>query len=184
MKLVTKISSLLVVALFSVNAVAADMALEAGFRSQSGDAPTGSTSKSQTAFQLGGSGVFDFGAPVALRTGFFYTQRNLNFTNDTTGVETKTKLNYFDIPALAFFKFDYGGVYAGVVASINLDNSTEGGTKMTGVKSFLLPIQFGAAFKVAPQLGVNAFFETIPGDVANNQSGYKAVGVNLMVFWD
>lgn len=190
-ELASKLSTMILVsamsaAMISTKANAADFALQAGFRSQSGTSATGTTAKSQTAFQLGGIGTFDLSGPLAVRSGFEYVQRNVNFTNDSTSAETATKLNYFDIPVGLMYKFDYGGVYAGVALGMNLDSSASGGgvNKLTDVQSMIVPVQIGATFKFAPQLGANIFFETIGGNVAKDLSSYKAVGANLVIFWD
>ena len=72
--------------------------------------------------------------------------------------------------------------------AVNLDKTYSGtgvfaGGSVTGAQSSINPFIIGAAFKFAPQLGANVFFET-GGDAANNLKNYRSVGVNLMFTFD
>lgn len=172
---------------FSAVASAADMGLEVGFRSQSGDGPAGTSAKSETGYQVGIVTAFPLNGALNLRLGYLYTQRPLSVTDDVTGATSKANLNYFDIPVTLLYKFEeYAGIFAGPVVAINLDNSCSGvaGCKINDVKSPVVPIQLGATFKFAPQLGATVYFETSGGDMATGLSNYRAVGANLLVTFD
>ncbi len=176
---------------FSV-AQAADFGIEAGVRSQSADASTsGVTADSKTDFQLGGVGQFPVNGAFQIRSGLLYTSRNVDLTVKAAGITSigTLTLTYFDIPIQALYKFeDYGSVFAGPVISFILDKKCElnnGVTcTVTAAKSLLLPLQLGATFKFMPQLGATIYFETIPGDVADNFGNYRAIGANLLFTFD
>lgn len=176
--------------LVSSSAYALNYGLELGFRQQSAASPTGSSAVSQNGIQGGVTGAFDLSSPLSLRLGFLYTQRPQIFKNDTTNSETKVSMNYFDIPVALMYQIEeYAGVYGGVVAGLNLDSSCDtSGCKANEVKSLLMPIQIGANFKFAPQMGATVYYETSSGDAAKLNGtgigGYKAVGVNLMITFD
>ncbi len=177
---------------FFSTAHAADFGIEAGVRSQSADASTsGVTAESKTDFQLGGVGQFPVSGPLHVRSGLLYTSRNVDLTVKTLGITSKgtLTLTYFDIPVQALYKFeDYGSVFAGPVISFILDKKCEldnsSTCTVTGAKSSLLPLQLGATFKFLPQMGATIYFETIPGDVAENFGNYRAIGANLLFTFD
>ena len=52
------------------------------------------------------------------------------------------------------------------------------------VNGMVVPITFGAQFKFLPNLGVNVFFETVPGEVAKGVKNSRAVGANLLIAFD
>lgn len=169
---------------------ASDFNAEVGFRQQSGDAASGITAKSEVGYQLGMTGHFELNGPLMLRTGLLYTQRPITIQLDSDkSSEAKIAFTYFDIPLALMYKFeDYGGAYIGVVAAVNLDKTVSGtgsfaSLKASDVKSMITPFILGAAFKFAPNLGVNIYFES-GGDVAQDQKNYRAVGANLMVSFD
>ncbi len=176
---------------FSV-ANAADFGIVAGVRSQSADASTtGVTAESKTDFQLGGIGEFSINGPFHIRSGLLYSSRNVDLTVKAAGITSTgtLTLTYFDIPVQAQYKFeDYGSVFAGPVIAFILDKKCElnnGATcTVTGAKSLLLPLQLGATFKFMPQVGATIYFETIPGDVADNFGNYRAIGANLLFTFD
>lgn len=169
---------------------AAEFSAEAGFRQQSGDGASGITTKSEVGYQLGMTGSFELNGPLMFRTGLLYTQRPLTFqVTGATSSEAKVSLTYFDVPLTVMYKFeDYGGVYAGLVAAVNLDKSYSGTgslatNNLTDVKSMITPFILGAAFKFAPGMGVNIYFESA-GDVAKDQKSYRGVGANFMLNFD
>lgn len=186
----TRLIAVLFSTLFAVSASAASYGLEVGFRQQSASAPTGATATSQNGAQVGLSSSFELGGALGLRVGYLYTQRPMIYKDDLLGTETKVGLNYFDIPVAVMYRFeDYAGVFAGVSFGLNLDNSCDGtGCKVTDVTSLVTPIQLGASFKFAPQLGATVYYEMLSGDVAKlngtKLADYKAVGVNLMITFD
>ncbi len=82
------------------------------------------------------------------------------------------------------FKFmENVGVYGGVNVDFNLSDDC-GSPSCDDVQSLTTPIVIGAAFKFAPQMGANVFFESGSGEVAEGVKDFKAVGVNLMITFD
>lgn len=168
-----------------------DFAIEAGFRQQSADTDTaGIGTKSQVGYNLGVTAAFPATGPLWFRTGLHYTQRPIVLTSTASpSDEAKISMTYFDIPLELMYKFeDFAGVYGGLILSMNLDKTYSGtgifaGGSVTGVKSTLTPFVIGAAFKFAPQLGANVFFET-GGDAATGLKNYRSVGVNFMFTFD
>lgn len=180
---------MLVVLSFSATAFAvdADFGLEVGFRQQSGSTDSvGVTAKSQTGFTLGLSAFVPLQGALGLRTGLQYSQRPLVIEVDGGGGDMKLNLSYFDVPVALAFKFtDAAYVFGGVELAMNLENSVTAsgsmsGQKLTDTKSMVLPVVIGANFKFASQLGATVYFETIPGEIAKDLNGYRAVGANLM----
>ncbi len=173
-------------------AQAADFGIEAGVRSQSADAGgTGFTAESKTDFQMGGVGQFPISGAFYIRSGLIYTQRSVDLTYKATSTTSTGSLTmtYFDVPAQVFYKFeDYGSVFAGPVVSFILDKKCElsGGSTctVTAAKSMLVPLQLGGTFKFMPQMGATIYYETIPGDVAENFSNYRAIGANFLFTFD
>ena len=162
-----------------------DLALEVGFRQQNGTA-TGANldGKSKIGYQLGMTAAFPVAEAWSIRTGLMYTERSIKVESSISTLSESAKFTYVDIPATVMYKFvDYAGAYAGVNLSMNLDNDC-GSTKCTGVKSMITPFVVGAAFKFAPQLGGDVFFETMSGEVADNLKDFKAVGAHLMITFD
>ena len=175
----------------NVFAAASDYGVEIGFRSQSADtASTTETTKAGVGYQMGASGSFQLGGALNLRTGLMYVERPIKLAAVSTTDTADVRLTYFDVPVTLSYKFeDYASVYAGVALSLNLSNTISGtgylaASKITNAKSMLVPITFGAAFRFAPQMGVNLFFETIPGDLADNYKNYRAVGANFLFYFD
>ncbi|MBX2987819.1 MAG: outer membrane beta-barrel protein [Bdellovibrionaceae bacterium] len=186
------LSALLVGSVFTVQAAHADdFGLEVGFRQQSGtlDA-TGVTAKSQSGYQLGVSGFFPFQGNLGLRSGFFYVNRPLAVDVDAGGGDAKISLTYFEVPLALAYKFeDYASVFGGVALSINLDKTYDGngilkGQKVDDVKSPVLPLILGASFKFAPQMGTSVFFESFGGEAAKGLKDFKAVGANLVIYFE
>lgn len=169
-----------IVTVYTANSFAAgDFGLEVGLHNQSGDTDLNQSTTTQGGFQFGATAAFQVNGPLHFRTGMLYTNRHLKVS------DTKYSLNYLDIPATLMYKFeDYAGVFAGVVASLNLDSSTNDSTKVTGVKSTLFPIVFGATFKFAPQMGATIYYESISGDVADHLKNFRAVGANLVMTFE
>lgn len=171
---------------------AADFGVEAGVRSQSGDAgASGFTAESKTGFQLGGVGQFPLSGEWYIRSGLLYTQRNVDLTYKAGGTTSTGSLTmtYFDVPLQGLYKFeDYGSVFAGPLFSMILDKKCQlsnGNTcTVTSAKSMLIPFQLGATFKFMPQVGATIYYETIPGDIADNFGNYRAIGANLLFTFD
>lgn len=182
------------VLLISSAAVAADFGIEVGFRQQSGSVENsaGTSAKSQMGLSLGVSSFIPMGeGQFGLRTGFHYVQRPLTLELDAPSVgSAKVNLSYVDVPLAIAMKFEeYASVFAGTALALKLEDSVSSdgamaGRKLQDSKSMVMPIQFGASFKFAPQMGATLFFETIPGEVAKDLGSYRAVGANLVFTYD
>ncbi len=190
-----KILLVMVANLICGNVFANEFAANIGFRSQSGSisssgAGAGGSAKSQTGIEGGVIGIFDFAEKMGLRTGFMYVQRPLSLSSDAGLGDAKFNLNYFDVPLQFSYNIgDVGSLFIGPVVSVNLDSNSSGtgiynGVKMTSIKSTVFPLQIGASFKFASQLGATVYFETIPGEVAQDFSSYRAVGALLFVSFE
>lgn len=158
-------------------------AIEAGFKWGSANQNGADSNKQDLAFQLGGSVVLNFSTAIGLRTGLFYSERAFKseFPGGTTG---EGKITYFEVPAHLMFKLeDYAGVYVGPSLAVKLGDEYSPGN-MTDVKDMVVPLTFGAQFKFTPVLGLNVFFETVPGELANGIKNSRAVGVNLLIAMD
>ncbi|UYL10319.1 PorT family protein [Bdellovibrio sp. SKB1291214] len=183
--------SLLVASGLFSSAAFADLnyGVELGVRSQSGDTDTAvASTDSKTAMQFGVFGIMPISGAWNLRTGLLYTQRPLIVKS--AGLENNIDMNYVDIPLNIMYKFeDYAGVYLGVNLGINMDKKCSlAGCTMSDVTSPLIPLTVGAAFKFAPNFGVNFYFESASGKVVtvNNSDlkNYRAIGANLILTFD
>jgi hypothetical protein len=163
-------------------------ALEVGFKLNTMDADGATSNKQTQAFQGGGSIVFDFAdTGFGLKTGLMYSERT--FKNETGASTDEGKITYFDIPAQIMFKFeDYAGIFFGPSFSTKLGDECKrsGGAScaLTDIKSTIMPLTFGAQFKMASNFGLSLFFETISGDVAQNLGSSRGVGANLLFVFD
>ena len=166
-------------------------ALEIGIKMNTMDGDNATSNKQAQGFQGGGSMVFDFGdSGFGLKTGLMYSERPFKIENGTTTSEGK--ITYFDIPLHVMFKFeDYAGIFLGPSFSTKLGDECEatvagvGATcNLTNVKSSIMPITFGAQFKVAANFGLSLFFETASGEIAQGIKDSRAVGANLLFVFD
>lgn len=184
-KLILVTASMFVVATASAN----EFALEGGFRQQNGDTPTGITAKPVTGYQVGGLAYFPLASEFFLRTGLMYTQRTIRGeVTATPTIDLQYTMNYVDIPVTGFYKFsDYGGVFGGVIFSNNFEKSWSVSGRTTtelDVKSSIFPFVVGANFKFLPQVGASVYYEFMSGEVARDLKNYRAVGVNLAVYFE
>ncbi|WP_409479034.1 hypothetical protein [Pseudobdellovibrio sp. HCB154] len=163
-------------------------ALEVGFKLNTMDLDGATSNKQSQAFQGGGSIVFDFGdSGFGLKTGLMYSERT--FKNEALLSNLEGKITYFDVPLHLMFKFeDYAGIFLGPSFSTKLGDecttSFGGGCSVPGVKSTIMPLTFGAQFKMAANFGLSLFFETISGKVADNLESSRGVGANLLFVFD
>jgi len=162
--------------------------LEVGLRLNTVDLTNATSQKQSQAFQFGGSIVFDLGAGetknFGLKTGLSYVERT--FKNETNAVSTSGKITYADIPVHFMFKFeDYAGIYFGPSFAMKMSDECTGcGTGgITGIKSTITPITFGAQFKFSPNLGMGLFFEKA-GDLSSDLKDSRAVGANLLLVFE
>lgn len=159
-------------------------ALELGFKWNSADLDNSTSGKQEIGFQVGGSSVFNITPAFGLKTGLFYSERP--FKAEFAGpIEIKGKVTYFEVPLFFMFKFEeYAGLYVGPSLAVKLGDEVNNGGKLTDVKGLIIPITMGAQFKFTSALGLNIFFETVPGDLAKGVSNSRAVGANLMIAFD
>ncbi|MES3038053.1 MAG: outer membrane beta-barrel protein [Bdellovibrionota bacterium] len=168
-----------------------DYGVEAGFRSQNFTADTtGVSTSSEIGYQLGVSGAVPVSGAFVFRSGLFYTERPLKYS--VTGGDATIKLTYFDIPLTFGYKFsDYALVYLGPVLAVKLSDNVKSSGTLSGTtsssvspKGTIVPIVLGAAFRFAPQIGANVFFEMTSGEAATGAKDLRAVGANLIVYLD
>lgn len=157
-------------------------AIEVGFKWNTVKINNSTSDKQVMGYQLGVSTVANISESFGVRTGMFYSERP--FEADFATTTTKGKITYFEVPVQLMFKIeDYAGVYVGPSVSVKLSDEVSPGS-LADVKSLVVPLTFGAAFKFLPNFGINVFFETVPGDLATNVSNSRAVGVNLLIALD
>lgn len=175
---------LLLVLLASISAKAvnySDAAFELGFRQQNGTVTGATDEKAKIGYQVGVSGSLPITDILSFRSGLFYVEKAIEL--DTTP-KTEYKFTYFQVPVTLMAKLiDNLGVYAGVNVDFNLGEDCPTNS-CQNVESMTTPFVLGAAFKFAPQMGANLFFESGSGEVADDIKDFKAVGVNLMITFD
>ncbi|AZZ35632.1 hypothetical protein CIK05_02060 [Bdellovibrio sp. qaytius] len=164
-------------------------ALEVGLKLNTMDATGATSNKQSQAFQGGGSIVFDFGnSGFGLKTGLMYSERTFKNESNLGLTTTEGKITYFDVPLQIMFKFeDYAGIYFGPSFSTKLGDECKtnvGTCSLTKVKSSVVPMTFGAQFKMASNFGLSLFFETISGEVAQGLESSRGVGANLLFVFD
>lgn len=160
-----------------------DFGLEVGIRQQSGDLESGGSTNSQNAFQFGGFAHFPVYEKLHFRTGMLYTQRPIE--TEVGANSNKITMNYLDVPVALLYKFEeYAGFYGGISLGLNLDAKADSGADPDDVVSPLVPLIFGAFFKFHPDFGVNIYYESASGKVADGFENYRAVGANLMITFD
>ena len=152
--------------------------LEGGFKWNSMDVDGADSNKQSLGWQIGGSTVINFTPDFGLRTGLFYAERT--FKAESSGSDLTGKITYADIPVHLMYKLeDYAGIYFGPSISTKIGDETNG-PKLTGVKSMINPLTFGAAFKFQENMGINIFFETIGSDLADHVTASRGIGANFM----
>lgn len=158
-------------------------ALEAGFKWSSMDYEGSSGSdKQDLGIQIGGSVVLNFAQQFGLRTGLFYSERP--FKNENAVQNIDGKLTYAEVPVHFMFKLeDYAGIYLGPSIAMKISEDVNVGS-LSDVKSMVIPLTLGAQFKFMPNLGVNLFFETVPGRIADNLKDSRGIGANLLIAFD
>jgi len=185
--LMTKVLMMTISMLMSGAAMAQDVGVVVGIRSDNADGEGAVKITGKTNFHAGVIAKFDLSGPLQLRSGFLYTQRAYDFTLTTTPTVTGGySMTYFEIPLGVLWKFsDYGGVFAGPALSFNLANSCPGGN-CTGaeVNSSPLAIQLGGSFKVAPQFGFEVYYETMTSALAKDLKNGRSIIANVMITFD
>ena len=175
---------------FSSVGQAQEFGLAVGFKAHNANAEQASQSVTgQSGFTFGGMGTIPMSDMFTLRTGFLYTQRNLQLKVNSTSVTSDYKFTYLDIPVTGVFQFsDYAGFFIGPVLSMNLskDISQSSGSPVnaTGVASPLIPISFGVTFKFAPQMGGDFTYEFASSKVADGIKDYNSIGANLIIYFE
>ncbi len=166
-------------------------AIEFGIKSNSVDHELAVSNRQANGYQGGLSVVINLSneadADFGTRTGLFYSERP--FKNELSNSQTfEGKITYVEFPFQLMFKFEeYAGVYVGPSYSSKLGDDCEGlgcGMGLTEIKSTLIPITFGAEFKIFPYVGVNLFFENVSGGIAQSLKNSRAIGLNLMIIAD
>ena len=159
--------------------------LEVGFRWASANIVGADSNKQVLGFEVGGSTVFNLNETFGIRTGLFYVERPFESSTILSTSNIKGKLTYFDIPVHLMFKLeDYAGIYLGPSVSFKLSDDINNGLKLDKIKTSVIPLTFGAQFKFAPNFGLNIYFESVSGELAQGLENSRAVGANLMIAFD
>lgn len=176
--------ALLMVFGFSFTASAQDMGIVLGMRSDSADADTaGASITSKTNWQVGGIAKFDIQDKWQIRSGFVYLQRSYEYKASASS-STDLKFTYFEVPVGVLYKFsDFGGAFIGPALDFNVSKDC-GSSTCSGVNSMVIPIQLGASFKFAPQMGLEFYYEMSSSKIADGVKDPKAVAVNFMITFD
>lgn len=157
-------------------------AIEAGFKWSAMDVAGTGSDKQDLGIQIGGSVVLNFAEQFGLRTGLFYSERP--FKQENAGVTYDGKLTYAEVPVHFMFKLeDYAGIYVGPSIAMKISEDVNTGS-LEDAKSMVIPLTLGAQFKFAPNLGVNLFFETVGGKIADNLKDSRGIGANLLIAFD
>lgn len=192
--MIKKLLAVSAVALSMVSVARADVAysmpgIEAGFKLNTVDADNATSNKQTTAIQAGGTIVFDLGSnrDFGIKTGLMYSERT--FENDFGGLTLKGKISYAEIPLQLMFKFeDYAGIFLGPSFATKLGDDctySDGSTcALKNIKSTIIPITFGAQFKMAANFGLSLFFETVSGELADGMKSSRGIGANLLFVFD
>lgn len=169
--------------LLCVQLYAQDLGVSIGLRSDSADSSVSGTkvnAGSSVAFGL--LGRFLMSDRWGLRTGMFYNPRQYSLS--TGGGSVNYKFSSFDIPvSLMYWLSEGGGLFVGAGLSLGLDKDCGPGS-CTDYQSSSVFYQLGASFKLAPQFGLEAFYEQMSSAVAQPLSRQNAVGINLFFTFD
>ena len=173
------IISILSIVLFSFTASALDMGLGVGIRTNDADSTTGASVDGDMTVQVGGIVWMDVSEKLAFRTGFMYSQ--MNYEVGTTG---EAELAYLMVPATLMLKLeDYGGIFGGVNVGLKASDDCSP-TDCQDVDSTITPITIGGYFKVAPQVAVEVFYETLSGEFVGGLEDATSVGANVLFTFD
>lgn len=171
--------------LVSLAAMAQDVGVVLGARSDNADAETATAEVTgKMNFHGGVISKFDVSGPLQIRTGFLYTQRSFTYAVGGANVGDFS-MSYFEIPAGLLWKFsDYGGAFVGPAVSFNLSKSCPGNCNGADVVSLPIALQLGGSFKVAPQIGFEVYYETVPSGLAKELKSPRSVVGNLMITFE
>lgn len=187
----TKISTILFVlfagVIFSHKTWAQDLGVTVGVTQDSADTATIlGNNQPNTGMYVGGLGILPFSQRFALRSGFVYSKHNFKFS--LNGVDTNYSFTNFDVPATLMFRIsDTGGVFAGPLLRFNLSSTCDQAGSSCSVgspQSTLIPFTVGASFKMAPQIGMEVYYETSSSSLATYVNNPRAMGVSLLIFFE
>jgi hypothetical protein len=169
--------------LFARPVMAQDLGVLIGLRSDSGDSSIASTKiNSLNSTYFGLLGRFLLRERLGMRVGMNYTTRQYNV--EVSGNTTQYKFSAFEIPVAAMYWLsEAGGLFLGGSLALGLDKDCGPGT-CQDYRSSWNTFQFGASFKVAPQLGVEVFFEQGLSAIAKPFDSHRAFGVNGFVSFE
>lgn len=176
-----KYVAMISIVLFSSAALAVDMGLGGGFRTNDADSTTGATVDGQGRLQYGGIVWLDVADKITLRTGFMLSAMEYEI-----GTTQEVKLAYLMVPATIMFKIeDYGGIFAGANIGLKVKDDCSS-TSCQGVESTIIPITFGGMYKVAPQVAIEVFYESLSGKLLSSPGLEDATsaGVNILFTLD
>ena len=162
---------------------AQDFGILLGLRSDSGNSSVANTEVSSlNSTYFGLLGRFLFGERWGMRVGMQYNLRQYEVS--VSGSKSQYKFSSFEIPVSAMFWLtESGGLFFGGSLSLGLDKDCGAGS-CQDYRSSWSTLQLGASFKVAPQVGIEAFFEQVMGAIAKPFDSHRAFGVNGFVTFE
>jgi hypothetical protein len=163
-----------------------DIGVSIGFRSDSADSDLATMSAhSETSLSFGLVGKMDLSEIFALRLGMQYVPRQYRLQSRDDLSSELFKFIYFELPLALLYKVsDFGGLFAGVSVGFGLDRVCGQLGSCHGVGNSLASFQLGASFKVAPQFGLEVFYEKGLSHIAFHLRDQRAVGANLLITFD
>lgn len=164
-------------------AFANEFAITGGARFDNADSGTVGTSvEARLNFQAGVLGFIELGGRNYLRTGAEFATRSYGFKTSTVALGD-ARFTSFDVPVGYLFRFsDYGGIFAGGLFTFNFSKDCPGGC--TSASASPVGAQFGASFKIAPQIGGEVYFEMMSQKLASGVENPKAVVGQLYFSFD
>ncbi len=160
-----------------------------GFRSSQSDTDIrGASTSSRTSYQFGALAFFPIVSQLEVRSGFIYSQRFTEIKNTAQGI-VSVDYDYFDVPITLGFRFSEAAlVFAGPVIAFNQSKEVsctlQASCSAVDVKSVIMPLQLGIGFKFLPQIGAEAYYEYIAGDLSANVENMRTVGANLIFYFE
>lgn len=148
----------------------------------------GASTNSRLGYIAGVLGWLPVRNAFGIRSGFLYNQRFAGLGPTLQG-DIDINYSYFDIPLTATYQFSTTTwAFAGPVLAFNQSRDVactkNSGCSASDVKSFLLPWQIGADFKLTPYIGAEFFYEFLAGNLSANVSDMRAVGASLLIYID
>lgn len=173
--------------LWSVALKAQDVGVYLGLRSDSADSQVpGASVAAKVTPSVGVLGFFPLGekSVFKVRGGLSYVQRQYGW--EIAGTTNELRFSYFEVPVGLLYQFhELGGVFVGASVGFLLEKKCLVlGPSCQKTSGNFSALQLGASFKVAPQLGLEAYFEQGLVTIVPELKNHRAVGVNALLMFD